>query len=79
MEIAKASPILALMLIFWYFQRQDYKTFVDKVQSDNLEREKKYQDTIIENQGVIFKLSENFNIVKDMKEDIKYIKDKFLK
>ncbi|MFT8312968.1 MAG: hypothetical protein ABF633_01790 [Clostridium sp.] len=79
MEVAKASPLLALMLILWFFQRQDYKNFVDKVQSDNLEREKKYQDTITENQGIIFKLSENFNVVKDMKDDIKDIKDKIFK
>lgn len=79
MEVAKASPILALMLIFWYFQRQDYKNFVEKVQNDNLEREKNYQRTIKENQKIIGSLTEKFNIVEVIKEDIKDIKNNFLK
>lgn len=79
MEVAKASPILALVLIFWYFQRQDYKNFVDKVQNDNLEREKNYQSTIKENQNIISKLTEKFSIVEVIKDDIQDIKNKVFK
>lgn len=68
LEIAKASPILALMLIFWYYNRKDYKEFVDKVQFQNDEREKNYQD-------IIKTLTEKFNIVEEVKKDVEDIKE----
>lgn len=38
---------------------------------DSKQREKGYQDTIKENQSIIGKLTEKFNIVEYIKEDIK--------
>ncbi len=43
------------------------------------QREKGYQDTIKENQSIIGKLTEKFNIVEDIKEDIEDIKNKISK
>ena len=68
LEIAKASPILALMLVFWFYNRKDYKEFVDKVQSQNDEREKNYQD-------IIKTLTEKFNLVEVVKKDVEDIKE----
>lgn len=68
-QIINSSPILGVMLVFWYFNRQDYKNFVDKVQQENANREKNYQDTITT-------LSNNLNIVKDVQQDIEEIKYK---
>ena len=69
LEIVKVSPILGLMIIFWYYSRQDYKNFVDRVQAENAHRERRYQDTITT-------LSNNLNIVQDVKQDIEEIKYK---
>lgn len=41
------------------------------------EREQKLNETITENQSIIMKLTEKFNIVEDIKEDLKDIKDRF--
>ena len=68
-QIINSSPILGVMLVFWYFNRQDYKSFVDRVQAENANREKNYQDTITT-------LSNNLNIVKDVQQDIEEIKYK---
>ncbi len=67
-EIVKSSPILGLMLIFWFYNRKDYKEFVDKVQVQNDEREKNYQD-------IIKTLTDKFNIVEDVKKDVEDIKE----
>lgn len=40
---------------------------------DSKEREKGYQDAIKENQSIISKLTEKFNIVEDIKGDIEDI------
>lgn len=68
LEIVKASPILGLMLVFWFYQRKDYRDFVDKVQEQNSEREKNYQVTIE-------KLTEKFNIIENVQVDVSEIKD----
>ena len=68
LEIAKASPILALMLLFWFYNRKDYKEFVDKVQNQNDKREQNYQD-------VIKTLTEKFNLVEVVKKDVEDIKE----
>jgi flagellar capping protein FliD len=74
-QIIEASPILGIILVFWFYQRKDYREFVDKVQEQNAEREKNYQSTIE-------KLTEKFNIVETVKtaienveDDVKEIKD----
>lgn len=46
---------------------------------DSKQREKGYQDTIKENQSIISKLTEKFNIVEDIKTDIDDIKNKIFK
>ncbi|WP_333888303.1 hypothetical protein [Clostridium sp.] len=69
LEIVKVSSILGLMIIFWYYSRQDYKNFVDKVQVENACRERRYQDTITT-------LSNNLNIIKYVKNNIEEIKYK---
>jgi predicted nuclease with TOPRIM domain len=43
------------------------------------DREQKLNETITENQNIIVKLTEKFNIVEDIKEDIKGIKDKIFR
>ncbi|WP_096635802.1 BhlA/UviB family holin-like peptide [Clostridium cochlearium] len=68
LEIAKASPILALMLLFWFYNRKDYKEFVDKVQNQNDKREQNYQD-------IIKTLTEKFNLVEVVKKDVEDIKE----
>lgn len=68
LQIAKSSPLLALMLIFWYFQRNDYKNFIDKVQDQNAEREKKYQITIDT-------LTEKMRVIENVQIDVKEIKN----
>lgn len=72
LEIAKSSPILALMLVIWFFQRKDYQTFVEKVQESNAVRENKYQN-------IIDKLTEKFDLLNDIKKDIEDVKDKIFK
>jgi len=72
LEIVKASPILALMLIFWFYQRKDYKDFVTQVQDENANREKNYQN-------IIDKLTEKFSILNDVKKDIEDVKEKIFK
>lgn len=67
-EIVRSSPILGVMLIFWFYNRKDYKDFVDKVQSENSKREENYQD-------VIKTLTEKFNIVEVVKKDVEEIKE----
>jgi esterase/lipase len=68
LEIAKASPILALMLLFWFYNRKDYKEFVDKVQNQNDKREQNYQD-------IIKTLTEKFSLVEVVKKDVEDIKE----
>lgn len=46
---------------------------------DSKQREIKYQETIKENQTIIGKLTEKFNIVEDIKEDIEDIKNHIFK
>lgn len=46
---------------------------------DSKQREKGYQNTIKENQSIIGKLTERFNIVEDIKGDIEEIKNKISK
>lgn len=72
LEIAKSSPILALMIIIWFFQRKDYQAFVEKVQDNNAIREGKYQN-------IIDKLTEKFDLLNDIKKDIEDVKDKIFK
>lgn len=67
-EIVKSSPLLGIMLLFWYYNRQDYKSFVDKVQLQNDVRERNYQD-------IIRTLTDKFNIVEVVKKDVEEIKD----
>lgn len=61
-EIVKSSPILGLMLLFWFYQRKDYKEFVTQVQSENAKREENYQNTIK-------------NLTSDLQQDVKEIKN----
>jgi hypothetical protein len=67
-EIVKSSPILGMMIIFWYYQRKDYAGLVQKTQDENLKREEKYQSTIE-------KLTDKLSVVNDMKDDVEEIKD----
>lgn len=46
---------------------------------DSKQREIKYQETIKENQTIIGKLTEKFNIVEDIKDDIEDIKNHIFK
>lgn len=68
LEIVKSSPILGIMLIFWFYQRKDYRDFVSQVQVENLEREKNYQNVISE-------LTKKFNIVETVKTAIENVED----
>ncbi|WP_055667917.1 hypothetical protein [Desnuesiella massiliensis] len=61
-EIVKSSPILGLMLLFWFYQRKDYKEFVTQIQSENAKREENYQNTIK-------------NLTSDLQQDVKEIKN----
>jgi hypothetical protein len=72
LQIVQSSPILGLMLVFWMYQRKDYREFVIKVQDQNAEREKNYQSTIE-------KLTEKFNIVENVQIDVKEIKEHIFK
>ncbi|APH24800.1 TPA: BhlA/UviB family holin-like peptide [Clostridium botulinum] len=67
--IANQSPMLGLMLVFWFYQRKDYKEFVDRVQEENSKREINYQETIKN-------LNLNLNKVDNIEEDVKDIKEK---
>ncbi|MBZ1341524.1 hypothetical protein HZR18_18190, partial [Clostridium botulinum] len=57
------------MLVFWFYQRKDYKEFVDRVQEENSKREIHYQETIKN-------LNLNLNKVDNIEEDVKDIKEK---
>lgn len=72
MEVVKVSPILGLLIIFWYYQRKDYKDLIDKVQMENGQRENNYQN-------IISKLTDKINIMEDVKKDVEEIKDKIFK
>lgn len=67
-EIVKASPLLGLMLVFWFYQRKDYRDFVIKVQDENAEREKNYQ-------AIIAELTKKFNIIEFVKTAIENVED----
>lgn len=41
---------------------------------ENRERECKYQDTISKNQEIILEQAKNFDIVKEIKEDVAHLK-----
>ena len=41
---------------------------------ENRERESKYQDTISKNQEIILEQAKNFDIVKEIKEDVAHLK-----
>jgi predicted S18 family serine protease len=72
MEIVKTSPILGLMLVFWFYQRKDYRDFVEKVQEENSKREENYQNTID-------KLTEKIDVIKNVQTDVKEIKNYIFK
>ena len=42
---------------------------------ENRERESKYQDTISKNQEIILEQAKNFDIVKEIKEDVTHLKN----
>ncbi|OOO63795.1 hypothetical protein BS638_13520 [Clostridium tepidum] len=67
--IANQSPLMAVMLVFWFYQRKDYKEFVDRVQEENSKREINYQETIKN-------LNLNLQKVDNIEEDVKDIKEK---
>ena len=69
LEVAKSSPLLAIMLLFWFYSRQDYQNFVNKVQDENSKRETNYQETIK-------KLTDNLNTIQEVKQDVEEIKYK---
>lgn len=71
-EVVKFSPIIGIIIIFWFYQRKDYKELVDRVQTENANREQNYQE-------VIRNLTKNFNIVEDVKKDVEDIKTKLFK
>lgn len=71
-EVIKFSPIIGIIIIFWFYQRKDYKELVDRVQTENATREKSYQE-------VISNLTKNFNIVEDVKKDVEDIKIQLFK
>lgn len=75
-SIIKQSPLLGLLLIFWIYQRSDFKDFVDKITEENFKREQRMQETIAKNQEVIMSLSNNVSKIDKIEEDVKYIKNK---
>lgn len=75
LEIIKTSPLLGFFLVFWYFQRQDYRDLINSTQEENYKREEKYQDTIDKNQSIISSLADNLNVVEDVKKDVEEIKN----
>lgn len=68
-EVLKSSPVLGVMLIFWYYTRKDFSNFVSQVQTENAKREEKYQFTI-EN------LTKQVGVIEVIKEDVEEIKEK---
>lgn len=68
-EVLKSSPVLGVMLIFWYYTRKDFTNFVSQVQTENAKREEKYQFTI-EN------LTKQVGVIEVIKEDVEEIKEK---
>lgn len=52
--------------------------FMD-TRKETKERETKYQETIKENQEIINKLTDKFNVVESIKEDVEDIKEMILK
>lgn len=69
LEIAKNSPTLGIMLVFWYYTRKDFKDFVSQVQTENAGREVKYQETITN-------LTKQVGVVEIIKNDVEEIKEK---
>lgn len=69
MEVLKSSPVLGVMLIFWYYTRKDFSNFVSQVQTENAKREEKYQFTI-EN------LTKQVGVIEVIKQDVEEIKEK---
>lgn len=75
LEIAKISPLVAVLGFMYYKQGQGYKCLVDRVQDENSKREEKYQETIQENQQIILQLTSKINIIEDIKSDVKEVKE----
>lgn len=69
LEIVKSSPMLGLMLVFWYYTRKDFTEFVSRVQTENAGRELKYQETISN-------LTKQVGVVEIIKSDVEEIKEK---
>jgi len=74
LQIGQQSPVLGLVLVFWYYQRKDYNEFINKVQEENNCREKNLQEVISKNQDIISDLTEKFDVVEDVKKDVEEIK-----
>ncbi|MBE6066192.1 MAG: hypothetical protein E7211_00610 [Clostridium lundense] len=72
--MGQQSPVLGLVLVFWYYQRKDYNEFINKVQEENNCREKNLQEVISKNQDIISDLTEKFDVVEDVKKDVEEIK-----
>lgn len=66
MRYAITQGIFAVLFIWLLFDTR----------KDSKERETKYQSTIDKNQQIINELANKFNVVEDIKEDVKEIKSK---
>ena len=79
LELFKISPIVGFMAIIWFYQRKDYTKLVEDTRSENREREDKMQCSISKNQDIITELATQFNVIKDVKEDVEQIKEYIFK
>lgn len=76
LELVKISPICAILVAMWYYQKKDYTKLVDDNRVDSKEREEKLQSTISKNQEVIITLAEKFDVVEVIKKDVINIEEK---
>lgn len=78
LELVKISPVCAILVAMWYYQKKDYTKLVEDNRVDSKERETKLQSTIDKNQEVIITLADKFNVVETIKDDVELIKSKIL-
>ena len=74
-NLFKFSPVVGAFFVFWFYQRKDFKEFVEGVQQDNKKREQLLNETIQRNQEIISNLSLNNNRLEKIEKDIEDIKE----
>lgn len=60
-------------------REERYTKVISDNRKDSKERESKYQETINKNQEIINDLAKQFNVMKDVKEDVEQIKEYIFK